>query len=153
MSEQTKHDHIFLQVWMGKDAAWATKDRLHEDDVEYIRADLVEKQLANREKQIVELREALEYSLQAWHYDGISIEHGSTFQKASSILDAPTGDLSALREWGARLLESVKIPTHRMHETTDFSSGYVAGTKNYSEKIDEKIVMLRNRTWTPECLK
>ena len=52
MTEQTKHDRIFLQIWMGEDAAWATKDRLHEDDVEYIRADLVAEQITAKNSEI-----------------------------------------------------------------------------------------------------
>ena len=61
MSEQ-KHDRIFLQhcdgSYCGFDKTWC-EWRINEDDVEYIRADLVEQQLAEREKQNVLLREAL----------------------------------------------------------------------------------------------
>ena len=35
------------------------------------------------------LREALHYSLGAWHYDGISDEHGSIFKEASDRCDTP----------------------------------------------------------------
>jgi hypothetical protein len=51
MTESTKHDRIFLQVcddpdndWVGE-VTWC-EDRIHDEDVEYIRADLVNQQLA-----------------------------------------------------------------------------------------------------------
>ena len=44
------------------------------------------------------LREALEYSLQAWKYDGVSDEHGSIFAKADSVCDAtPEQSFARLR--------------------------------------------------------
>ncbi len=54
MSESTKHDRIFLQVCDDDDSEWVgevtwCEDRIHDEDVEYIRADLVEQKLAATE--------------------------------------------------------------------------------------------------------
>jgi hypothetical protein len=57
MTEQTKHDRIFLQAVDDEDFFYPRRG--YEDDVEYIRADVVAKQLAEREKQIVMLRKTL----------------------------------------------------------------------------------------------
>jgi hypothetical protein len=62
MTEQTNHDRIFLQdCW--EISVKATAFRIFEDDVEYIRADIVADQLAEREKQIVLMRERMEWIL------------------------------------------------------------------------------------------
>jgi len=55
----------------------------------------LEQQVAAQQARIAELREALHYTLQAWHYDGISDEHGSTYAEADRRCDKPD-NLSAL---------------------------------------------------------
>jgi len=55
----------------------------------------LEQQVAAQQARIAELREALHYTLQAWHYDGISDEHGSTYAESDRRCDKPD-DLSAL---------------------------------------------------------
>ncbi|MBK6587958.1 MAG: hypothetical protein IPG22_06545 [Acidobacteria bacterium] len=67
MSESTKHDAIYLQVCDDEDSEWLghvtwCQDRVHESDVKYIRADLVEslrQQLSAAQARIDELM--LEY--------------------------------------------------------------------------------------------
>lgn len=54
-----------------------------------------QRQLAAEQANNVRLREALHYSLGAWHYDGVSDEHGSIFKEANDRCDAPS-DTSAL---------------------------------------------------------
>jgi predicted nuclease with TOPRIM domain len=54
MAESTKHERIFLQVCENEDSEWVgevtwCQDRINDDDVEYIRADLVQQQLADSE--------------------------------------------------------------------------------------------------------
>lgn len=61
MSESTKHDIIYLQVCEDEESEGLGKvtwcqDRINNDDVKYIRADLVKQQLADSQKQIVMLR-------------------------------------------------------------------------------------------------
>jgi hypothetical protein len=51
---EKKHDRIFLQVCDDEDSEWCDEvtwceDRIHPDDVEYIRADLVVEQLAAKD--------------------------------------------------------------------------------------------------------
>ena len=53
------------------------------------------------------LREALHYSLGAWHYDGVSDEHGSIFKEANDRCDATPPSTSAL----AALVEKVERRT------------------------------------------
>ena len=57
----------------------------------------LEQQVAAQQARIAELREALHYTLQAWHYDGISDEHGSTYAESDRRCDKPD-NLSALEE-------------------------------------------------------
>lgn len=64
MTESTKHDRIFLQVcddpdndWVGE-VTWC-EDRIHDEDVEYIRADLVNQQLAAEQAVIERMQRAL----------------------------------------------------------------------------------------------
>jgi hypothetical protein len=52
---KTKNDRIFLQVCDDDDSEWCgevtwCQDRVHEDDVEYIRADIVEERLAESKR-------------------------------------------------------------------------------------------------------
>jgi hypothetical protein len=66
-TESTKHDAIYLQLCDDEDSEWCDtvtwcQDRVHDSDVKYIRAGLVEsmrQQLANSQKQTVMLREKL----------------------------------------------------------------------------------------------
>lgn len=77
MSESTKHDAIYLQVcdddedpWCGE-VTWC-QDRIHAEDVKYIRTDLVEARIrkaveaecAEAQNQIMMLREALIRSIE-----------------------------------------------------------------------------------------
>ena len=76
MTEQTKHDRIFLQVcdermseWYG-DVTWC-EDRVHNADVEFIRADIVKEQLAAKDAVLLLAKDALNkwgqpHGVEAW---------------------------------------------------------------------------------------
>lgn len=64
MSESTKHDAIYLQVCDDEDSEWLghvtwCQDRVHESDVKYIRADLVESLRQQLAAEIMRLEIAL----------------------------------------------------------------------------------------------
>jgi len=68
MTETTRHDRIFLQVCDDDDSEWCGEvtwcaERIHPEDVKYIRADLVEQQLAASQKREVMLRDRLQDAL------------------------------------------------------------------------------------------
>lgn len=59
MNEQTKHDRIFLSMTQGKSSWIVLNDhRTSEDDVEYIRADIVAEQLAAKDALLSKVRDA-----------------------------------------------------------------------------------------------
>ena len=58
-----------------------------ERDSQYVNE--LRQRVAELEAEVIRLREALHYSLGAWHYDGISDEHGSIFKEASDRCDTP----------------------------------------------------------------
>ena len=89
--ESTKHERIYLQVcddsmseWYGE-VTWC-QDRVHDEDVEYRRADLVEDELAAKDTQIALLREALEDALYS----------GNPYSEKTKKALAATADLSGL---------------------------------------------------------
>ena len=76
--------------------------------------------IAELEAEVMRLREALHYSLGAWHYDGISDEHGSIFKEASDRCDTPFTP-TALNE----LIEKVeKLTIERCASFVDDSCTY-----------------------------
>jgi hypothetical protein len=52
MTEQTKHDRIFIRSSVDWDSAFWFLSKQYKDDVEYIRADLVEEQLAAKDAEL-----------------------------------------------------------------------------------------------------
>ena len=86
-------------------------------------------QLAAAQLQNTQLREALHYSLGAWHYDGVSDEHGSIFQEANNRCDQPT-DTSALEAMIAKAGECMReralVPCKELSECEDNSTKYRA---------------------------
>ena len=95
--------------------------------------DTMEEQIAHCQTALALKDEALFYALQAWQYDGVTDEHGSTFRKADEIAEIKP-DNATLREWGARLLEE---------------SGKRMGSRVPSDYADE----LRSGEWTPAVLR
>jgi hypothetical protein len=121
MTKQTKHDRIFLQVCDDEDSEWCgevtwCEDRIHPDDVKYIRADIatgycktvddlrtiavdacnkawveiddLKQQLAEREKQIVVLRNHMAWALS--HYS-LRVGAGAYLEKALASTDDLSG--------------------------------------------------------------
>jgi hypothetical protein len=80
---------------------------LHEStraDAYMILSDTLKQQLAESQAREQQLKEALHYALGAWHYDGVSDEHGSIFQEANNRCDRQQ-DNTALREMISKAVE------------------------------------------------
>jgi hypothetical protein len=99
MIEQ-KHDLIFLQVCDDEDSEWCgdvtwCQDRIHEDDVEYIRADIVAEQLAAKDAEIERLKEQYRsFAANGYAYRDESLAK----EKQLAAKDAEIEEESQLRE-------------------------------------------------------
>jgi len=101
MTESTKHDTIYLQVCDDDESEWCgevtwCQDRIHDEDVKYIRADLVEQQLAAAHDLLRQARESIEWIRhrsesqrvwggQDWKYQ---FPHKQIFDRATEAMEA-----------------------------------------------------------------
>jgi hypothetical protein len=83
-----------IQFCVKKDEQISAATEQHERDVATL--ECWNKAITQLQAENVKLREALHYSLGAWHYDGVSDEHGSIFKEANDRCDKPT-DTTALQ--------------------------------------------------------
>jgi hypothetical protein len=83
MTESTKHDRIFMQICDEISAFYCegtwSLDRIHEEDVEYIRADIVAEQLAEKQQDLQTTEDALGHAYREIEHLTLGLENCRLF--------------------------------------------------------------------------